>query len=116
LFKHTRALQGLGENQKISELEIEIFYFFGFCKKAKSIIGTTTSGAERTILFIGRALMSQAKLLLIDEPSVGLAPKIKEDLFKRIRDIHGMGITILMTEQDVSFAFDWRRRCSKTTR
>ncbi len=62
------------------------------------------------MLSIGRSLMSQAKLLLIDEPSVGLAPKVKDDLFARIRDIHGMGITILMTEQDVGFAFDLAMR------
>jgi branched-chain amino acid transport system ATP-binding protein len=43
---------------------------------------------------------------LIDEPSVGLAPKVKEDLFDRIKDVHGMGITILLTEQDIGFAFD----------
>jgi len=41
---------------------------------------------------------------------VGLAPKVKEDLFARIRDVHGMGITILMTEQDIGFAFDLAAR------
>ena len=54
--------------------------------------------------------MSQAKLLLIDEPSVGLTPKLKEDLFARIRDVHELGITILLIEQDVSFPFDLSTR------
>ena len=54
--------------------------------------------------------MSQAKFLLIDEPSVGLAPMIKDDLFDRIRDVHGLGITILLVEQDTSFAFDLATR------
>jgi branched-chain amino acid transport system ATP-binding protein len=54
--------------------------------------------------------MSQAKLLLIDEPSVDLAPKVKEDMFKRIADVHGLGVTILMTEQDISFAFELSKR------
>lgn len=58
------------------------------------------------MLSIGRALMSQAKLLLIDEPSTGLAPLIKQDLFERIRDVHGLGITILLVEQDIGFAFN----------
>ena len=58
------------------------------------------------MLAIGRSLMSEATLMLIDEPSTGLAPLIKEDLFERVRDVHGMGITILLTEQDVSFAFE----------
>jgi len=62
------------------------------------------------MLSIGRTLMSQARFLLIDEPSVGLAPRVKEDLFARIKDVHGMGITILMTEQDISFAFDLSSR------
>ena len=62
------------------------------------------------MLAIGRSLMAQAKFLLIDEPSVGLAPRVKEDLFDRIRDVHGMGITILLTEQDISFAFDLATR------
>jgi branched-chain amino acid transport system ATP-binding protein len=55
-------------------------------------------------------LMSQAKLLLIDEPSVGLAPLVKEDLFLRIKEIRGLGTTILLTEQDASFAFDLASR------
>ena len=62
------------------------------------------------MLSVGRSLMSQAKLLLVDEPSTGLAPKIKENLFARIGEIHGLGITILLAEQDVSFAFDLSRR------
>jgi branched-chain amino acid transport system ATP-binding protein len=84
----------------------KIYYLFPVLKERKDQISGKLSGGERTMLSIGRALMSQAKLMLIDEPSVGLAPLIKEALFERIRDVHGMGITILLTEQDVSFAFD----------
>lgn len=62
------------------------------------------------MLAIGRSLMSQAKMLLIDEPSVGLAPKVKEVMFERVRDVHGLGITILLTEQDIGFAFDLAKR------
>jgi len=69
-------------------------------------VSGTLSGGERTMLSIGRALMSQAKLLMIDEPSTGLAPLVKQDLFARIRDVHKIGITILLVEQDVGFAFD----------
>jgi len=74
-------------------------------ERAKQISGTL-SGGERQMLSIGRALMHQPKLLCIDEPSTGLAPKIKDDLFKRIKEIYEMGITIFLVEQDVSFAFD----------
>ena len=84
-------------------------YFLVLKSIEKQIFGTL-SGGERTMLSIGRALMSQPKVLLIDEPSVGLAPKVKSDLFARISDIHGMGLTILLVEQDVSFAFDLTTR------
>ena len=88
----------------------KIYQLFPVLKKREKQISGTLSGGERTMLAIGRSLMSQAKLLLIDEPSVGLAPKVKEDLFERIKSVHGMGITILLTEQDVSFAFDLASR------
>lgn len=62
------------------------------------------------MLSIARGLMSQAKILLIDEPSVGLAPMVKKELFARIKEIHRLGITILLVEQDVGFAFDLATR------
>jgi branched-chain amino acid transport system ATP-binding protein len=62
------------------------------------------------MLAIARSLMADLKLLLIDEPSVGLAPKVKADLFDRIKSVNEMGITILLVEQDVSFAFDLSER------
>lgn len=88
----------------------KVFNLFPILRKRQSQISGTLSGGERTMLSIGRSLMSRTKLLLVDEPSTGLASLIKEDLFERIRDIHGMGITILLTEQDVSFAFDLTTR------
>ncbi len=76
-------------------------------KERESQISGTLSGGERQMLCIGRALMHQPKFLLVDEPSSGLAPKLKEDLFKRVEEIyHELGVTILLAEQDVSFAFD----------
>lgn len=62
------------------------------------------------MLSIGRALMSAPKFLLIDEPSTGLAPIVKDDLFVRMRGVHGLGISILLIEQDISFAFDLAAR------
>jgi branched-chain amino acid transport system ATP-binding protein len=83
-----------------------VFYLFPILKRRVDQISGTLSGGERTMLAIGRALMSQAKLLLIDEPSTGIAPKVKENLFSRIRKVHQLGITILLVEQDIGFAFD----------
>ena len=84
----------------------KVYYLFPILEKRSNQIAGTLSGGERTMLSIGRALMSQAKLMLIDEPSTGIAPKVKEHLFERIKDVHGLGITILLVEQDVGFAFD----------
>jgi branched-chain amino acid transport system ATP-binding protein len=83
-----------------------VHYLFPILKSRADQISGTLSGGERTMLAIGRALMSQAKLLLIDEPSTGIAPKVKEVLFSRIREVHKLGITILLVEQDIGFAFD----------
>ncbi len=88
----------------------KVYQLFPILQKREKQVSGTISGGERTMLAIGRSLMAQARLLLVDEPSVGLAPKLKEDLFERISDVHGMGITILLTEQDISFAFDLAKR------
>ena len=87
-----------------------VYQLFPRLQEREQQISGTISGGERTMLAIGRSLMAQAKLLLIDEPSVGLAPIVKRHLFDRITDVHGMGITVLLTEQDISFAFDLASR------
>jgi branched-chain amino acid transport system ATP-binding protein len=87
-----------------------VYELFPVLKARGNQVAGTISGGERTMLAIGRSLMSQAKLLLIDEPSVGLAPKVKEVMFQRVREVHGLGITVLLTEQDIGFAFDLAKR------
>lgn len=98
------------DKKSIKDTLQQVYELFPILQKRESQVSGTISGGERTMLAIGRSLMSQAKLLLIDEPSVGLAPKVKEDMFKRIAAVHGLGITILMTEQDISFAFELSKR------
>ena len=89
----------------------KVHALFPRLKERESQISGTLSGGERQMLCIGRALMHQPKFLLVDEPSSGLAPKLKEDLFGRIEEIYEeLGVTILLTEQDVSFAFDLAAR------
>jgi len=73
-------------------------------ERAKQISGTL-SGGEQQMLAIGRALMSNPKLLCIDEPSTGLAPIMKQEVFKKITEIRQMGITVLLVEQEVSAVF-----------
>lgn len=89
----------------------KVYELFPRLKERENQIAGTLSGGERQMLAIGRALMRQPKLMLVDEPSSGLAPKLKEDLFKRIEEIyHDLGVTILLAEQDVSFAFALSKR------
>lgn len=101
----------LCKNKSVIKQSLEgVYRLFPVLQVRQNQISGTVSGGERTMLAIGRALMSQAKVLLVDEPSVGLAPRIKDDLFGRLREVHGMGTTILLIEQDVGFAFNLAKR------
>jgi branched-chain amino acid transport system ATP-binding protein len=89
-----------------SSLE-KVYDLFPTLKERQKQISGTLSGGERQMLAIGRSLMRHPKFMLVDEPSSGLAPKLKQDLFKRVEEIyHELGVTILLAEQDISFAFD----------
>ena len=95
------------DKREVNENFTRVYELFPRLKERESQISGTLSGGERQMLCIGRALMYQPKFLLVDEPSSGLAPNLKEDLFKRIEEIYKeLGVTILLAEQDVSFAFD----------
>jgi branched-chain amino acid transport system ATP-binding protein len=96
----------LCKDRRIVENNLEkVYSLFPVLKKREKQVSGTVSGGERTMLAIGRALMAQGKLLLIDEPSTGLSPKLRGELFDRLTEIHGQGLTILLVEQDVSYAF-----------
>ena len=98
------------DKNAINERMERVHELFPVLQEREKQVSGTISGGERTMLSIGRALMSQTKCLLIDEPSVGLAPIVKEDLFECIKNIHEIDITVLITEQDVGFAFDLASR------
>lgn len=95
---------------KIEENLKTVFELFPVLEERKNQVAGKLSGGEQQMLAIGRAMMSEPRLLCIDEPSLGLAPKVKNTVFNRIKEIKGEGITILLSEQDVSFAFSLSNR------
>ena len=81
-----------------------VYEQFPRLKERRKQIGGTLSGGEQQMLAMGRALMSKPKLLMLDEPSMGLAPILVEQIFDIIRDLHKAGTTILLVEQNAQMA------------
>ncbi|MBS0500937.1 MAG: ABC transporter ATP-binding protein [Burkholderiaceae bacterium] len=82
----------------------KIFTIFPRLRERKDQLAGTMSGGEQQMLAMGRALMSQPKLLLLDEPSMGLSPIMVDKIFEVVRDVYGQGVTILLVEQNASRA------------
>ena len=96
----------LSRNQTQTNRRLEhCFALFPRLSERKEQIAGTLSGGEQQMLATARALMFEAKLLAIDEPSLGLAPKIREELFAAIAKIHAEGVPVLLVEQEVGQVF-----------
>jgi len=92
-------------NDKEIKKDIEdVMARFPILKERKEQLGGTLSGGQQQMLAIARALLSKPKLLLLDEPSMGLAPLIVADIFKMIREIKETGTTVLLVEQNAKQA------------
>jgi branched-chain amino acid transport system ATP-binding protein len=79
----------------------EVFELFPVLRERQNQLAGTLSGGERQMLAISRAVVSSPRLLMLDEPSLGLAPKVVETMFRVIQDLNQRGITILLVEQNV---------------
>jgi branched-chain amino acid transport system ATP-binding protein len=88
----------------------KVFALFPRLRERSRQISGTLSGGEQQMLAIGRALMYRPQLLCIDEPSTGLAPLIRAEVFEKIREIRNLGITVLLVEQEVSTVFKMATR------
>jgi branched-chain amino acid transport system ATP-binding protein len=87
-----------------------IFTLFPVLKQRRSQLAGTLSGGEQQMLAIGRALMSRPRLMLLDEPSMGLAPKVAEEIFQTIVRLKEQGVTILLVEQNARMALQVAER------
>jgi len=95
---------------KIEESMEQVFHLFPRLKERIEQTGGTLSGGEQQMLAVARALMGRPRLLLMDEPSMGLAPILVEEIFNTIEQINQQGVTILLVEQNAHMAFSVANR------
>ena len=88
----------------------KVFTIFPRLKERRDQLAGTMSGGEQQMLAMGRALMSRPKVLLLDEPSMGLSPIMVDKIFEVVRDVSGQGVTILLVEQNASRALSIANR------
>jgi branched-chain amino acid transport system ATP-binding protein len=96
--------------KRMDEEVAEMFDIFPVIKPFEHALGWTLSGGQQQMLAVARGLMAKPKLLLLDEPSLGLAPVIVQQLFATIREIHARGTTILLVEQNANMALSVANR------
>jgi len=101
----------VGRARKVKDESLKWVYgIFPRLEERKKQRAGTLSGGERQMLAIGRALMSKPRLLLLDEPSFGLAPILVEHMFEMIKEINKQGVTVLLVEQNVRAALELTHR------
>ena len=101
--------RGIGKANLDDDLE-KVFFLFARLKERRKQYAWSLSGGEQQMLAIGRAIMGRPKLLMLDEPSMGLAPIVIDELFVKIVDINSMGVPILLVEQNALLAMSISQR------
>ena len=104
------ARDGGSARQQAHESIDRVFGLFPVLRQREKQAGGTLSGGEQQMLAIGRALMTRPDLLMLDEPSLGLAPLMVEKIFDIIREINGQGTTVLLVEQNAHMALQVANR------
>ncbi len=109
---HENLLMGayLRDDPDIAADVDRVFAIFPRLKERSSQLAGTMSGGEQQMLAMGRALMARPKLLLLDEPSMGLSPIMVDKIFEVVADIHRQGVTVLLVEQNASRALQLASR------
>jgi len=93
----------LTDNKKTRHNLEQVFDLFPILKERQKQIAGTLSGGERRMLAVGRGMMAEPRLLMVDEPSLGLAPKVVMDVFNALQALRQLGVTLLLVEQNVNY-------------